>query len=527
MSEPKYFFTTEEVRQAHKSKPKDGQQCNRTNKGTVESVSAAANNVEKEVKATAFGDERLTECPIPLQTAIAPSEAHLDVSEQAWIDHAISTGNTSRKIGTKEARGKDVKKITSISHGSGRAGCRPSPGSGGAVCTTKVKRAFDEVGSKGEDFDMGLATKRKLLAPALSARFDADGVPSYAKRHKLTLEPKVSSRMLCARKGLKPVELATTRTSYRAHALSSSRKSISTTPKRTTEELWTLAETVDLGQPVTLQSSLKIQPLEESIEELFQARINALAEESIPKSPLAGSPPRLSTKQPAEQSVNPSVCLSSGHPLNSPSKAQDKQRIEKSTKSSIKPVPSDQICSKNLSMSPVTVVFDYKPIHHASPFVATPPRDSPSFETLKPKPRRPNTIYREVDGDLVTALQSLGITEGDPCPLFRKWPFEIREMVYKNLLFAGCIEHPDKLINDKLETFVRKESHRSFSHLGIDSTILQTCRRVHDEALPVMYAHNRFIFDNPVAIEIFRRRGLVKVPGKSSFPFNLSYSSLV
>ena len=532
MSEPKYFFITEQVRKAHESKSVDGQKRNRTDRRTNKSVCAAADNAEKETKATVIGDECPTECPTPSQTTIIPpSQAHPDVSEQAFIDQkrkikaeqAISTGNPIKKTETREARRKDVKKAASVSHGSRRSGCSPSPSSGGAVCTTKIKGAFDEARSEGKYFGSTMATKRKLLAPTFSARFDADGVPSCAKRHKLTLEPNVSSRRLCAMKGLKPFESATTRMSYRAHAPSSSRESISTTPKRTTEELWTLAETVDLGRPVTRQSSLKIrQPLEESIEELVQSRISPLAEEPITKSPLAGRPTRLLTKQPAEQSVYPSICLSSDHPLNSPAKAQDKQRFGKSTKSSIGSIPSDQICSKNLTMSPVTVVFDYKPIDYTSPFVATPPRESPFHETLKPKLRRPNTKYLGVDGGLVTALQSLEITEGDPCPLFRKWPFEIREMVYKNLLFAGCIEHPDKLVNDKLKTFVRKESDRSFSHLGIDSTILQTCRRIHDEALPVLYAHNRFMFDDPVAIEVFRQKGLVKVLCKSSSPFNLS-----
>ena len=536
MSEPKYSFTSEQVRKADGSKSTDGQKCNGTDKGTAKSMCAAADNAEKETKATVIGDERPTKCPIPSQTTVfPPSQAHLDVSEQVWFDHsgqikaeqAISTGNPIKSIGTREARGKNVKKVVSISHGSGRSGCSPSPGSGGAVCTTKDKGTFNEAESKGKYSGLTMATKRKLLAPAFSARFDADGVPSYAKRHKLTLKLNVSSTVLCAMKELKPIEPATTRTIYRAQAPSSGKKSISTTPKRTTEELWKLAETVDLDRPITRQSSLKVrQPLEESIEELVQSPSSPLVEESITKSPLAGRTPQLSIKQPAEQSVNPTICLSLGHPLNSRPKAQDKQQLGRLTKSSIESIPSDQICSKNLTMSPVTVVFDYKPINYTSPFVATPPRETPSPETLKPKSRRPNKKYREVDGGLVTALQSLNITGGDPCPLFRKWPFEIREMVYKNLLFAGCIEHPDKLVNDKLKTFVRRESHRSFNHLSIDSTFLQTCRRIHDEALPVLYAHNRFMFDDPVAIEVFRKKGLVRVPCKSSSRFSLSCSSL-
>ncbi|KAL8823801.1 MAG: hypothetical protein Q9191_005537 [Dirinaria sp. TL-2023a] len=122
-----------------------------------------------------------------------------------------------------------------------------------------------------------------------------------------------------------------------------------------------------------------------------------------------------------------------------------------------------------------------------------------------PLPNRPKSI----EGGTSSSIDKPKSSESCPCPLFGKWPLEIRELLYKLLLVAGHITHPGQLVENDVTTFVYKEHEKPSNCLGIDSTILRTCRRIYNEALPILYGHNNFVFDNPRSIEAFRQESLV------------------
>lgn len=140
---------------------------------------------------------------------------------------------------------------------------------------------------------------------------------------------------------------------------------------------------------------------------------------------------------------------------------------------------------------------------------------NPLEETIDEAGKSPGDQQNKV-AELATAAQPETIITVDPCLLFSKWPLELRELVYEFLLVAGVVTHPERLVEYKLVTLVYNESEQPFSNLGIDSTILRTCRKVYNEALPILYGRNRFSFSSPEAIKAFRVQGLVDVPCKSS-----------
>lgn len=48
----------------------------------------------------------------------------------------------------------------------------------------------------------------------------------------------------------------------------------------------------------------------------------------------------------------------------------------------------------------------------------------------------------------------------------------------------------------------------------IDATILRTCRRIYQEALPVLYGDNLFQFYTPLELNLFKTHGIMKNNGK-------------
>jgi len=71
---------------------------------------------------------------------------------------------------------------------------------------------------------------------------------------------------------------------------------------------------------------------------------------------------------------------------------------------------------------------------------------------------------------------------------------EIRLLIYNELLVTeGLIEDAHMLIGTK-ETIMENERPPVGS---LYCTILQTCRTIYDEALPVLYRHNAFYFKRP------------------------------
>lgn len=102
------------------------------------------------------------------------------------------------------------------------------------------------------------------------------------------------------------------------------------------------------------------------------------------------------------------------------------------------------------------------------------------------------------------------------CLLFSRWPLEIRRLVYHELLVASCIDHPDRLVEDRISTLIITRAQKAMYKLGIDTTVLRTCRQIYIEALPMLYGDNKFVFFSASALEVFRDKGLVGIPRKFS-----------
>ena len=55
---------------------------------------------------------------------------------------------------------------------------------------------------------------------------------------------------------------------------------------------------------------------------------------------------------------------------------------------------------------------------------------------------------------------------------------------------------------------------------GIDATILRTCRGVHDEALPILYQENQFLFSQVKSLRAFRTHNLARLRSKFIKPLS-------
>ncbi|KAL8834372.1 MAG: hypothetical protein Q9170_003782 [Blastenia crenularia] len=82
---------------------------------------------------------------------------------------------------------------------------------------------------------------------------------------------------------------------------------------------------------------------------------------------------------------------------------------------------------------------------------------------------------------------------------FTDLPLEVRVQVYDYLLMGTTpIKYPGGLVQSKFRLGVDPPDHPD-----LDAAIIRTCRQVYEEALPILYVKNRFVFDNPECIEAF------------------------
>ncbi|KAL8851592.1 MAG: hypothetical protein Q9221_003524 [Calogaya cf. arnoldii] len=99
-------------------------------------------------------------------------------------------------------------------------------------------------------------------------------------------------------------------------------------------------------------------------------------------------------------------------------------------------------------------------------------------------------------------------TLGAPCSRphsFQSLPFEIRHMIYKELLVSAApIRKPHKLVCNKRSIMLDIAQPAK----DIDSTILRVCRMIYSEALPVLYGKNTFEFSKPRKLRDFSHAGL-------------------
>lgn len=92
------------------------------------------------------------------------------------------------------------------------------------------------------------------------------------------------------------------------------------------------------------------------------------------------------------------------------------------------------------------------------------------------------------------------------CPLYTRLPVEVRHMIYRHVLVSSeRVTRAHDLIGYK--TLVAS-NHHPISN--IDSRVMQTCRLIYAETLPILYGENVFEFSSPNSISHFADAGLSK-----------------
>ncbi len=84
-------------------------------------------------------------------------------------------------------------------------------------------------------------------------------------------------------------------------------------------------------------------------------------------------------------------------------------------------------------------------------------------------------------------------------------------------------EQANKLIGDKRSVLL--SDHNPIS--DVSATLLRTCRMVYNEALPILYGRNVFIFSSPAAIDNFRDSGIDGFSRGKRLVINMSSSQCV
>ena len=99
-------------------------------------------------------------------------------------------------------------------------------------------------------------------------------------------------------------------------------------------------------------------------------------------------------------------------------------------------------------------------------------------------------------------------------PFFTVLPAEIRRHIYRELLCTPRTIRGGDLVEEKRTMLVIIEPRQPHQDIGIDSTLLRTCRKIYGEALPILYEENEFGFCDVNAIRAFRTGDLTLMPRK-------------
>ncbi|KAG7005195.1 hypothetical protein G7Y79_00021g050620 [Physcia stellaris] len=107
------------------------------------------------------------------------------------------------------------------------------------------------------------------------------------------------------------------------------------------------------------------------------------------------------------------------------------------------------------------------------------------------------------------------VDEQPESPFFNKLPAEIRSSVYQYLLRSNrdrILIRTTRLMSPAVIELVRKKvySDDSESLDFMDATILRTCRRIYQEALPMLYGDNLFQFYTPAELNLFKTHSIMK-----------------
>lgn len=97
-------------------------------------------------------------------------------------------------------------------------------------------------------------------------------------------------------------------------------------------------------------------------------------------------------------------------------------------------------------------------------------------------------------------------------------------IIYRHLLVSknehGLIAYPDLLLHARESRLCRSKVFSKHSskalQAGTNSSLLEVCRGIYQEALFILYSENTFLFDGPVKIDYFRASGLNVLQSKLS-----------
>ncbi len=96
-------------------------------------------------------------------------------------------------------------------------------------------------------------------------------------------------------------------------------------------------------------------------------------------------------------------------------------------------------------------------------------------------------------------------------PFLAVLPVELRQQIYWELLSSPRSIRGGDLVEEKAAALVVSDIRHAHQILAIDSTILRTCRKVYEEALPISYKVNHFGFRDVRSLRAFRSGGLTLV----------------
>ena len=121
----------------------------------------------------------------------------------------------------------------------------------------------------------------------------------------------------------------------------------------------------------------------------------------------------------------------------------------------------------------------------------------------------------KTDTPVPSPLHGTGNSASSPCGTLNKLPLELRIMVYVSILkFEKHIKQAHRFLGHRPPIMAEDGIHIE----AIDATLLRTCKTIYREAIPVLYAMNRFHFRNPRDIESFAHFRMGNIP----FGFHLT-----
>ena len=104
---------------------------------------------------------------------------------------------------------------------------------------------------------------------------------------------------------------------------------------------------------------------------------------------------------------------------------------------------------------------------------------------------------------------STGNPDSSPYGTLSKLPWELRNMIYRNVLIAEeIITRPHRFLGPQPSIQVEDSKHVQV----IDAALLRTCKAIYHDAIRILYGRNGFRFFNPSDVEDFAHLGLGSIP---------------